>query len=476
MRLMYLRKTKNSPFLSDIKNLLIVCDREFVPPLSERKSTTQSDLTGHNTESSGMDSYFDEISEQSTIVAVENGRAVAFMSFRENYVCEHISGQFLPNLYVTTVIVHLDYRHRSIAGFMYDFLMKKFPKKYLLTRTWSTNLSHIRILISRGFHEHCVLADDRGENIDTNYFCRKPEKVSFSQRIKRYRLGGDLVFCGLLAVITVFLIILWSFCDDDLMHELALAMATSLMASFLCLVSDIFLKIREAKKDRFINKLKSFGIENLQFNKNELLESVIPGCRDEIWISGYRLIMTGKATFRQALITACQRSRHLKIRLLIVPCWSMAYSMVYGTEDVTMNYINVIRDLAICREKYHTDLEIHFSEKPIFSDTYKVDDRFITGPYFHCADSYNNRITAKDFFSFDIISEKTELYQVFYNDYMTIWNEADCALDIDLFCEKVMHIDNIAEYNAQERSKLLQSCTVSLPSASVLANAHPSKT
>ena len=449
-------------WLGDVEALLALCDKEFYPPLSSRGSTTQADLQSAQNVSEGVKDYFREIARQHAVLALEENRVVAFMSFKKDYVCEHISPEFAPNLYVTTVIVHPDFRRRSLARRMYDVLIKHYPKRYIFTRTWSKNDSHIRILLNRGFHEHCVLYNDRGNGVDTNYYRYSPQKIRFQQYIQQYRLGGNFLFCGLLFAVTVLFLLVWLFTGDGISHELALAIATSLMASLLCLVSDTFLKIRESKNDTYINTLKSYGIANLQFNKNEILERLIPHCRKEIWISGYRLVMTGKATFRSALVTACRRSRHLRIRLLATPPWTEAFRLVYGEEDVTLNYLNVLRDLAECVEQQGVELEVRFSEKPLFSDTYKVDDRFITGPYLHCADKYHNRITAKDFFSFDITSTGSELYQLFYSDYTTIWTEATCRLDVAAFARQVEGVADFSRMSAADRTQLLRSCCVPL--------------
>ena len=62
------------------------------------------------------------------------------------------------------------------------------------------------------------------------------------------------------------------------------------------------------------------------------------------------------------------------------------------------NHVRLLRDLGECVEHYGLQLEVRLSEKPVFNDTYKVDDRFITGPYLNCLDQKYHRITAKDFF------------------------------------------------------------------------------
>lgn len=462
MKIKYYSRVRDSAVLQQIKDLLTLCDREFVPPLSSRASTTQAELTSVQQIPSGVESYFKEIAAQSALVAFEGKTVIGFMSMKHDYVCEHIKKALQPNVYVTTIIVHPQYRHKSVAGKMYDVLRKRFPKNYLFTRTWSTNLSHIRILLSRRFHEHCVLENDRGENIDTNYYRADPQKVSFSQYIRQYRLGNNIFFGTFLLLITLVFLALWLLSADGVMHELSLAIATSLMASVLCLASDTFLKIRESKNDSYINTLKSYGIENLQFNKNELLESIIPHCRKEIWITGCRLVMTSKSSFRNALMTACKRSRKMSIKLLATPPWTYTYQQIYGKEDVTINYLKVLKDLIYCVEQYKLDLKVRFSEKPLFSDTYKVDDRFITGPYLHCADKYHNRITAKDFFSMDITNSETELYKIFYNDYMTVWNEAVEEVDISLLAERLRGGKGLQEMDEQERTQLLRSCCVAV--------------
>ncbi len=468
MKFKYYSKIRNNSQLEDIRELLRLCDTEFVPYLSSRSSTTQSNLLYSKNQADGIDAYFENIAEQSAIVALDGKRVIAFMSFKNDYICEHITQKYLPNLYVTTVIVHPKYRRQNIASKMYDVLISRFNKHYIFTRTWSTNLSHIRILISLGFHEHCVLCDDRGPDIDTNYYRLNPKKESVLQYIKQYRLSNSFTFSAMLFVFTAFFVVSWILSPESLYRELSLAIATSLMASLLCLVSDTLLKIRESKNDDYISSLKNYGIENLQFNKNELLEGIIPNCRDEIWISGCRLVMTAKPSFRNALITACKRSRNLHIKILATPPWTTAYQLIYGKEEVTLNYLRILRDLILCIERYNLDLEVRFSQKPLFSDTYKVDDRFITGPYLHCADKYNNRITAKDFFSLDITSPETELYKLFYGDYMTIWQEATAYLDIKLLANKLSGVEKLSALSEQQRTDLLLECCVAIENDKVL--------
>ncbi len=459
MKIKHYSKVTNENYLNDIKNLLILCDNEFVPKLSDRISTTQTDLDVEKTEMQIPEEYFNAISSQQAILAIENHKVVGFMSFRENYVCEHISEEYSPNIYITTIIVHPQYRNKGIAGMFYSKLMKKFAHHFLFTRTWSTNDSHIRILRAIGFHEHCYLNNDRGENIDTVYYRCDPRKPTIKQYINQYKLWGNFVFFLILLLATIIFVFAWLSANSQMGSEFALAVATSLMASGLCLVSDTVLKIRESKNDSFINKLKSFGIENLQFNKNEMLEEIIPKCREEIWISGCRLIMSSSKSFRHALVLACKRSGHMKIRILATPPWSTAYQLTYGIESVTMNYIRIIDDLLMCVDKYGLSLEVHFSEKPLFSDTYKVDNRFITGPYLHCLERDESRITANNFFSLDVRDPEKKLYQIIYSDYDTLWEESATKLNLQKYREKRELIEKISDLREDERIALLKSAS-----------------
>ena len=173
----------------------------------------------------------------------------------------------------------------------------------------------------------------------------------------------------------------------------------------------------------------------MQFHKDELLESILPRCSSEIWISGYRLIMTAKTSFLKALTAACKNSPGLQVKVLAVAPWSETFQLVYGQEDVTDNYFKVFYTLCHCRREYGTHLEIRLTNKPIFNDTYKVDDRFVTGPYLHCISKNQTKITAKDFFSLDINDPRKELFTLVSKDYLAVWASAGKVLDCDRFLD-----------------------------------------
>ncbi len=459
MTIRYYKHIKSKTILDGIFQLLIECAGEFVPPLWQRSSSTQQDLHGSSSSSKIPSEYFESIRKQSAFVAIDSGRVVGFMSFRKNYICKEIPRSFQPNIYITTVIVDPVYRNRGITGEFYEKLIDRFAGYHIFTRTWSTNNSHSRILSSRRFFEHKRIPDDRGPGIDTVYYHHEPLTRTVFQIIKQYRLAGNFVFLSMLTALTIIFLVTWFATDSGVLHELSIAFSTSLIASALCLLSDSILKYRESKNDEYINTLKSFGIDNLQFHKDELLESVIPSCSKEIWISGYRLIITAKSSFRKAMKEFCRNAsrKHPTVKLLTVAPWSNTFALVYGSEDVTDNYFKVINDLCMYRQEFGINLEIRMTNKPIFNDTYKVDDRFITGPYLHCTNDYNQKITARDFFSLDINDPKKELFNIIFKDYMAVWDSADFIFDFNEFQKSGFSQKQVSTLTKEQKLDLLKS-------------------
>lgn len=461
MRIKYYEKIVNKSKLKDILKLLILCDNEFVPPLSARDSTSQKEF-GEGDSDDKKDApikYFEGIHDQPAFLAEKDGHVIGFMSIKKDHVCEEIPKEPMQNIYITTIIVHPHHRNKGITNAFYQALLSKFKTLDIYTRTWSTNTSHIRILSSLKFYEHERKEDDRGAGIDTIYYHHYPVSRGTWQTLRQYRLIGNLLFLCMLTLLSVTFVMTWASTGQGMMHELSIAFATSLIASILCLLSDSMMKYKDSQNDEYINSLKSFGIENLQFRKDQLLENIMPKCKNEIWITGYRLIITGKRVFCEALCEACRKNRGLKVYILVVPPWSETFRLVYGTEDVTDNYIKIFKTLCSCYEKYDTKLVIRYTNKPIFNDTYKVDNRFITSPYLHCTDGSKGKITAKDFFSLDINDPHKKLYELIYNDYMSVWEKSEAELSISKFMEKFGN-DECFDYSNEKKQEMLKDCFV----------------
>ena len=176
MEIQYFKTVDSSGYTEQIISLLTMADKEFIPPLSSRGSTTQADLSGNTAVSDGVMTYYQEMAKQPVVLALEDGRCYGFMAFKENYSCPQIT--VLPNLYASTCVVHPDARGQGLMRRFYEAMIELRPTYSICTRTWHTNLSHLRVLERLGFAEIARLKDHRGPGLDTVYFCRlyKEEK------------------------------------------------------------------------------------------------------------------------------------------------------------------------------------------------------------------------------------------------------------------------------------------------------------
>lgn len=87
--------------------------------------------------------------------------------------------------------------------------------------------------------------------------------------------------------------------------------------------------------------------------------------------------------------------------------------------------------------------------KPLFSDTYKVDQTIVTGPYLHNKDKKYKRIMAKDFFSYILVRE-SPLYGLIKSEYETLRDEAEEELNWQKFAE-VYQLMEASDWNEREK-------------------------
>lgn len=157
--------------LRQLRELLVLGDKEFVPPLSQRSSTTQQGLS--SAKGNGIDSYFEEMKTQSFVLAMEGDTLAGFMSFKIDHKGEHIpEGE---NLYASTSVVHPEFRGQGLMTGFYREMIRAFPNKPIYTRTWHENLGHLKVLARLGFEQIHFLPNDRGEGIHTVYYGRQPD-------------------------------------------------------------------------------------------------------------------------------------------------------------------------------------------------------------------------------------------------------------------------------------------------------------
>ena len=159
------------PHAVGVRRLLESCGSEFVPPLSTRTSTHQADLRGLEERDNRPGEYFSELSHQPLVLALSDGRVVAFLSFIEDYPVMR-GEERLVTTYVTTICVAPERRLHGVATDLYRHLERDASSRYLSVRTWSTNAAQMTLLQSLGYRELARISDDRCEGIDTVFYLK----------------------------------------------------------------------------------------------------------------------------------------------------------------------------------------------------------------------------------------------------------------------------------------------------------------
>ena len=175
MELKILTIQEQTFFGPQILEMLAESDKEFVPPLSSRSSTTQQDLSSGGVCPEGVLQYYNQLQTQKVMAAVEGDRLLTFVSYIENYVSGPITQADTPNIYLSTLVMRPEARGKGLTKKLYAYLFDAYRPAPIFTRTWSTNIPHIRILDYFGFETLQVLPDHRGPGIDTVYF-KKDQK------------------------------------------------------------------------------------------------------------------------------------------------------------------------------------------------------------------------------------------------------------------------------------------------------------
>lgn len=152
-----------------VRDLLFACADEFVPPLSARHSTRQTELSGSERHD-GADAYFAEMREQPIILAVDGTALLGFLSYVPGVELAFLDG---PSSYVSTVCVGHGHRRRGVASALYDRIERLAAPGVVSLRTWSTNEAQLGALRKRGYV--CVrrISDDRGPGVDTVYYAKR---------------------------------------------------------------------------------------------------------------------------------------------------------------------------------------------------------------------------------------------------------------------------------------------------------------
>ncbi|GGG25406.1 GNAT family N-acetyltransferase [Paenibacillus abyssi] len=157
--------------LDGVWKLLCRYDHAFIPPLSAREHSYQTDLTVRPTAKQEPKQYFETLKRQSFLLALDRDEVIGFMSFRTHFVSEDLNDG-IETIYVTTVIVGEEHRGQGITRRFYEELAEiaKQENQPIMTRTWSTNDSHIRVLNKIGMQEIKRIKNGRGPELDTVYY------------------------------------------------------------------------------------------------------------------------------------------------------------------------------------------------------------------------------------------------------------------------------------------------------------------
>lgn len=293
------------------------------------------------------------------------------------------------------------------------------------------------------------------------------KKMSFWQRLKARKLDSQFIIAILVLILFVISFALYWMPfsrNSEVVSELIIALFTSLLVSEFTILVDITVEFIKNKNETYLEDLREFGIGSLYTDKGKALQEALADCDGQIWVSGYRLILT--YNIRNEIYEGLMRGASIK--LLICPPWSEGFRLVYGeNEKVINNYYEILNLINKARKnmqetdkrKNDTYYEVHFINKPLFSDTYRVDQKIITGPYLHNKDEEYNRIMAKDFFSYNIERE-SRLYKLVENEYLTLCDEAEEELDWDIFEKSYIEMKE-SDLNEKEKIELFRKACVS---------------
>ena len=171
MEFILLTDAQKQEYRAQIFDILLACDKDFVPPLSARFSTADTTFSTETGAENGINAYFEDMVSQHVLAAVEDGVMLGFVTFKLDLINAVLGADTLPNLYICTLLLSPAARGKGVTAKMYAHLFDTlYPNINLFTRTWSTNAAHLKILERFGFSLVKRIENDRGEGIDTVYF------------------------------------------------------------------------------------------------------------------------------------------------------------------------------------------------------------------------------------------------------------------------------------------------------------------
>lgn len=171
MEFCLLNNEQKEQYREALRNILAQNDTAFVPPLSSRTGTTQTTFE-NKSNPAGVEDYLSQMLTQQILGVFLGNKLVGFVSYMENRITQEFAA--CPNLYISTLVLQPETRGMGITKKMYHHLFcELYPEYAIYTRTWSTNIAHIKILQDFGFVELKRIPNDRGMGIDTVYYAKQ---------------------------------------------------------------------------------------------------------------------------------------------------------------------------------------------------------------------------------------------------------------------------------------------------------------
>lgn len=281
-------------------------------------------------------------------------------------------------------------------------------------------------------------------------------RLTLWERIKARHLESDIYAILVSAIIFAVSTYLYYFqpVRSEMFGEFQLAVSTSLLATIFISIVDFYTKYRSFEKSEFIESLYAFGIHNLYFNKQDVLTRLIDKAQSEIWVSGYRLILTE----RIATHLHDARRRGVSITMLLCPPWSYTHELVYGdVEDSLGRYVNLFKMIVDNVQSDAGTVSIRFTDKPLFNDTYLCDNTIVTSPYMHNRDITHGVITAADFFTYEV-DEHSRLFDLLKSEYTVLYESAPYELTYDEMVAALSEIEkNSRDLSFMDKADILTS-------------------
>lgn len=223
----------------------------------------------------------------------------------------------------------------------------------------------------------------------------------------------------------------------------------AVLSSACTLLIDLFWDLEQRRSEEFLCEIKKFGIEKLGYHKEKMVLECAEGCKEKLWISGYKLFLT-RSIINDLMLKI---GAEVDIRILISPPWMSGFKAAYGENEQVMNdYLFVFKKIINSNKG---DVQIRFTNKPLFSDLYRLDDIIITGPYIHGKNG--SIVTADEFFTYYVNDTTSDLFVRGEEEYNNLWDDASKILSIDKLTD-FLNTDNNFYNELELRSKIDSLC------------------